>query len=1848
MKSNIKIRWFLSIMFCLRCFISVSQGNFSAVNDTLKTGPMQRARVDVVFNDTLVCHDYTLRVLSVLDPVTQGVAVFEGDYLQFTPGLSCINTTVPILYGLTCDGVEDTATVMVQVTSHNLPVNMIDEGTACADLMPSNVSFGMPSLKFITKGNGLNDPAHTSSNFGGTVSANNHSMFTWWTPLVGDLNGDGKPEIVALGVDNSGTTMNDAYGRFVDIFNGQTGVTIFQLDLNTLGSNYGNQNSQFHLQAGEWHTSACGMALVDLDNDGIVEIILCQTGSLGLMYALKPIYNENGEMTSLKKIWDAEVSYKAPLSNDERRYGAPTPIIADINRDGKPEIIVYNKIYNNEGKLLMCWGTAGTNAASLSTSSTSGLQEDWGRTDWYTNKTYSDQVRSHAMTGHRPPNGRAADGYINVPAVYDIDNDGILEIVTGNRIYKFNITNPSGTSGNTYSTVEGPVSIKVPVNTQGTSTRTLYFNDAFTRVADFDGDGKPDILNVFNVSCVYDDLTIGMMLWDPTNPSEVKGFGLFFSNGQYGSFAVPFVGDINGKVDGWDGTAYTRKLPEFGFCTGDIYINRTTDNSGRSGIKFHPLAGNELKTDNGDNIDNNNTTHANRNFNYKSFHGRDGHVVAFTYDASEPQVYDRLKLSWALEHADNSDNTGLTMFDFNNDGAQDLVYRDMKTLRVISPKKGNKDYVLLTDNTTAANPSILFSTYDMTYASKYLQSSTGYETPVVADINMDGSADIVTTGSYGDLCMGYVVAFEHGEGSAAWAPCPPVWNQGLYDPRLINEKLQVPARPISALTPYTDAFGETVYPYNSNWAQVPIVKENEIWAPVTREPDVIATDMTVSISGNTATIQLTISNQGSATVSESTPVTFYNGGTDGKDLAHSTKISGSYIVGKDIFPGEKETLTYTLSGNYNNMLLWARVTDDGTSFPATGFTECVLEDNVISGIDCPYLQIKTTAYPSESICGQNGMLKLSITHVSGGVFAWQHSPTFQWYKNEKIMQGVTDSVVFVRDAGNYRCFVTDGICRKKTQDLSVTKDYQHTIAPLVFTCDPADGVICGETGHVEMNVKNSNNYVGYNYSWYRNHVKIDGANTAKYNALEAGFYRVVVTDGACLVSDTMTLSKVEHATDCIQPDTNGIVYVNKRKNGHGNSWDNACRELAVALKAAEVNPSITKIYVAGATYFPMYSSDETGNTQVRNFTFAITRDIDIYGGFPNTATNATTFSDRCLEGGRDSIACDSTYKTILNGEVSTGNKVYHTVIFAKNCHAQLNGFTIINGNADGEQSHNYQIGTDFGSNATGGGILCLPSSPILENLIIRENSSTGDGGGLYANAGVDVTGKFLTFDSNTASARGGAICLNAATGTMSNTIVRENEGQDVSAVYTQNNGARLLLRDVVVYKNVSRQSDNPDAGTIVANAQTQITMVNATVADNNAQGVKSLNDGVLDVQNSIIAYNYRPDLADPYSQSGTYVTYQNTLIKGVDLTGAGQTNFKWDYNCENSLFRSRSFVGTIPVAPCDYRLVPCSKMIDAGNNALYTNAGGDMQNDKDLFGQSRLLLANIDVGAYESANKNTLPTATTLTTSSHICQNQSVELFAFTGTAPWSLTYTENDTTQVLSGIQNSTWTFVPDTTGTYHFEIEQITDANCSAGIDSQQCTITVHPMPSLQIESEGKNANFIFTGGMLPYTVDVNPANLIPQYEILPPAGLYMDESKEVLVPDSNRAGAYRVIASLPAENNCEGTSDTLYVTVYETPKIQLPETCTLKPRLELNYQYEGTTYEWQYHAGADTANSSWNVVPRSNTPVLYVNQGGSYRVKITWNHKTFYTQPVLLTIKKQKNINDITLYYYELVLE
>lgn len=452
------------------------------------------------------------------------------------------------------------------------------------------------------------------------------------TPVVGDLFGTGEPiAVVAANNENAaGTSVPNRRSKDLHIIRASDGEV-----LNTITT---------PLFSWSGHAVA---AIADLDGDGQGEIILkvWHHANAGADAGHLIAYRNDGSV-----MWTSDERYD--YGEAQGRAGASLSV-ADFNGDGIPEVYVGNQIFN---------GATGARLVSADSADSAGC-----------------------------PYRADVGCYWGQTTAADMDNDGILELVAGNVIYKVDITNTDGEAGNSLTVW------------QEADSSVDGVGDGWTAVADIDLDGTPDVIVVRTASNTQGGQT-RLYVWNGQTSevmSMVSGIGT--------AGGTPLIGDIDG-----DG-------------------------------------GPEIVIQN-------------------------GNLRAFTYDPTEGLVP-----KWNLNTNDGSALTSLSMFDFNNDGRQELVYRDETHLRIIDGS-----------GSTATN-----------HATFPCISSTGSEMPIIADIDGTREARIlVTCGVNNGSNSAALRAFE--ASGDPWANTRPVWNQQAYFAAHVNNDLTIPSEQAPHWTAFDD------------------------------------------------------------------------------------------------------------------------------------------------------------------------------------------------------------------------------------------------------------------------------------------------------------------------------------------------------------------------------------------------------------------------------------------------------------------------------------------------------------------------------------------------------------------------------------------------------------------------------------------------------------------------------------------------------------------------------------------------------------------------------------------------------------------------------------------------------------------------------------------------------------------------------------------------------------------------------------------------------------------------------------------------------------------------------------
>lgn len=167
-----------------------------------------------------------------------------------------------------------------------------------------------------------------------------------------------------------------------------------------------------------------------------------------------------------------------------------------------------------------------------------------------------------------------------------------------------------------------------------------------------------------------------------------------------------------------------------------------------------------------------------------------GEMRAYRWDGS---------LIWTQTVQDYSGAAGPVLFDFEMDGFPEVVYADESMVRIFNGLDGTVK---------------LMSTEH--------QSATGFETPIVADVDGDQQVEIVMTHGQGGIGLSV-----YGDANQSWPPGRQVWNQHAYSITNVGDLGEIPS------------------PQVANWSQYNSFRSGDIGLPpnewIDLQPQIIET-----------------------------------------------------------------------------------------------------------------------------------------------------------------------------------------------------------------------------------------------------------------------------------------------------------------------------------------------------------------------------------------------------------------------------------------------------------------------------------------------------------------------------------------------------------------------------------------------------------------------------------------------------------------------------------------------------------------------------------------------------------------------------------------------------------------------------------------------------------------------------------------------------------------------------------------------------------------------------------------------------------------------------------------------
>lgn len=274
----------------------------------------------------------------------------------------------------------------------------------------------------------------------------------------------------------------------------------------------------------------------------------------------------------------------------------------------------------------------------------------------------------------------------------------------------------------------------------------------------------------------------------------------------------------------------------------------------------------------------------------------------------------QLFVRWSQTTQDLSSNaSGSSVFDFQGDGAAEVIYADECYMRAYDGATG--DVILEIPSTNA----------------------TIHEYPLVVDVDADGNSEILIVANEGFDCPADVTPrtglFVYGDANDEWVPTRRVWNQHAY--HVTNVKADGTVPPVE----------------DDNWLVDGLnnYRQNVQGEGIFNAPD-LRVDLGVVIDGcsdDEIELRARVSNQGSLGVPAGVEVSFYLG-TDA-----TGELLGTAQTQVPLLPGEATVVTLTAPPPNGEADYYVYV--DGSA--AAAATECDADNNsdVATGAGCPII-----------------------------------------------------------------------------------------------------------------------------------------------------------------------------------------------------------------------------------------------------------------------------------------------------------------------------------------------------------------------------------------------------------------------------------------------------------------------------------------------------------------------------------------------------------------------------------------------------------------------------------------------------------------------------------------------------------------------------------------------------------------------------------------------------------------------------------------------------------------------------------------------------------------------------
>lgn len=275
-----------------------------------------------------------------------------------------------------------------------------------------------------------------------------------------------------------------------------------------------------------------------------------------------------------------------------------------------------------------------------------------------------------------------------------------------------------------------------------------------------------------------------------------------------------------------------------------------------------------------------------------------------------PDGCDSNGILWKAPNNDCSSRaTGSSVFDFEGDGAAEVVYADEQNFRIFDGATGR---VLYDDDTHASN--------------------TRMEMPIVVDVDNDGKSEVIVPEPNLDRGLGGIEIWEDVDNN--WVRTRRIWNQHAYHVTNITEDGQVPRRE------------------EPNWlnSRLNNFRQNVQPGGLFDAPDLIISEILAvgCAADSAAQLRITVRNNGALGVAAGVPVAVYATLMDGTE-----EFVGVTNTTRFLLPGQAETVTinWLPSEGWTTGTFSVRAVVDSDGMGGSTYNECDEDNNESTSAD---------------------------------------------------------------------------------------------------------------------------------------------------------------------------------------------------------------------------------------------------------------------------------------------------------------------------------------------------------------------------------------------------------------------------------------------------------------------------------------------------------------------------------------------------------------------------------------------------------------------------------------------------------------------------------------------------------------------------------------------------------------------------------------------------------------------------------------------------------------------------------------------------------------------------------